>query len=68
MAHFYKLGLILISPGMSNYNHYKVGNEITYPFPNFNGAHYSDVTIGAMASQITSPPIVNQPFIQVQIK
>ena len=29
---------------------------------------YSDVIIGAMASQITSLPIVNQPFIQAQVK
>ena len=31
-------GLTLIPAWMSNYNHYKVQDEITYPFPNFNGA------------------------------
>ena len=35
---FYKPGLTLISSRMSNYIHYKVWDEITYPFPNFNGA------------------------------
>ena len=30
-------GLTLILPGISNYIHYKVWDEITYPFPNFNG-------------------------------
>ena len=31
-------------------------------------AHYSDVMMGAMASQITSLGLLIQPFIQVQIK
>ena len=30
--------------------------------------HYSDVIIGAMASQITSLTLFTQPFIQTQIK
>ena len=30
-------GLTLISAWISNHNHYKVWEEITYPFPNFNG-------------------------------
>ena len=34
----------------------------------FAGAHYNDVTMHAMASQITSLTIVTQPFIQAQIK
>ena len=34
----YQHGLTLISAWMSNYNHYKVWDEITYPFPNFNNA------------------------------
>ena len=33
---FYKHALILAQ--ISNYTHYKVRDEITYPFPNFNGA------------------------------
>ena len=33
------LGMHLISPAwISNYIHYKVWDEITYPFPNFNSA------------------------------
>ena len=31
-------------------------------------SHYSDVIMGVMASQITSPTIVTQLFVQVQIK
>ena len=31
-------GLTLIPAWISNYIHYKVWGEITYPFPNFNGA------------------------------
>ena len=30
-------GLTLIPAWMTNYTHYKVWDEITYPFPNFNG-------------------------------
>ena len=33
-----KHGLTLIPAQISNYLHYKVWDEITYPFPNFNGA------------------------------
>ena len=35
---FYKHGLTLIPAWISNYIHYKVWDEITYPFLNFNGA------------------------------
>ena len=35
---FYKHRLTLTPAWISNYIHYNVGNEITYPFPNFNGA------------------------------
>ena len=34
----YQHGLILITAWISNYIHYKVWDEIIYPFPNFNGA------------------------------
>ena len=34
---FYKHGLTLIPAWISNYINYKVWDEITYPFPNFNG-------------------------------
>ena len=35
---FYKHGLTLIQPWISNYTHYNVWDEITYPFLNFNSA------------------------------
>ena len=35
---FYKHGLALIPPWIINYIHYKVWDEITYPFLNFIGA------------------------------
>ena len=35
---FYSHGLTLIPAWISNYIHYKVWNEITYPFLNFNSA------------------------------
>ena len=35
---FYLLGLTLIPAWISNHMHYKVWDEITYPFLNFNGA------------------------------
>ena len=35
---FYKHGLTLIPAWISNYIHYKVWDEIIYPFLNFNGA------------------------------
>ena len=35
---FYKHGLTLIPAWISNYIHYKLWDEITYPFLNFNGA------------------------------
>ena len=35
---FYWHGLTLIPAWVSNYIHYKVWDETTYPFPNFNGA------------------------------
>ena len=34
---FYKHGLTLIPAWISNHIHYKVWDEITYPFLNFNG-------------------------------
>ena len=34
---FYQYGLTLIPACVSNYIHHKVWDEITYPFPNFNG-------------------------------
>ena len=34
---FYKHSLFLIPAGISNNVHYKVWDESTYPFPNFNG-------------------------------
>ena len=37
-GHFYLHGLTLIPAWISNYIHYKVWDEITYPFLNFNGA------------------------------
>ena len=37
-GHFYKRGLTLIPAWISNYIHYNVWDEITYPFLNFNGA------------------------------
>ena len=37
-ASFYLYGLTLIPAWISNYIHYKVWDEITYPFRNFNGA------------------------------
>ena len=36
--HLGPLGLTLISAQISNYIHHIVLDEITYPFPNFNGA------------------------------
>ena len=35
---FYLHGLTLIPAWISNYIHYNVSDEITYPFLNFNGA------------------------------
>ena len=35
---FYKHGLTLTPPWISNYIHYKLWDEMTYPFLNFNGA------------------------------
>ena len=35
---FYWHGLILTQTWISNYLHHGVWDEITYPFPNFNGA------------------------------
>ena len=35
---FYQHGLTLIPASRSNYIHYNVWDEITYPFLNFNGA------------------------------
>ena len=35
---FYQHRLTLIPAWISNYIHYKVWDEITCPFPNFNGA------------------------------
>ena len=35
---FYYYGLTLIPAWISNYIHHKMWYEITYPFPNFNGA------------------------------
>ena len=35
---FYLHGLTLIPAWISNYTHYNVWEEITYPFLNFNGA------------------------------
>ena len=35
---FYYHGLTLIPPWISNYSHYNVWDEITYPFLNFNSA------------------------------
>ena len=35
---FYYHGLTLIPAWISNYIHYKLWDEITYPFLNFNGA------------------------------
>ena len=37
-APFINMDLILIPAWISNYIHYKVWDEITYPFPNFNSA------------------------------
>ena len=37
-GHFYYHGLTLIPPWISNYTHYNVWDEITYPFLNFNSA------------------------------
>ena len=37
-APFYEHGLNLILAWISNYTHYRVWDEITYPFLNFNGA------------------------------
>ena len=34
---FYQHGLTLIPAWISNYIHYKVWDELTYPFLNFNG-------------------------------
>ena len=34
----YKYGLTVIPGWISNHIHYKILDEITYPFPNFNGA------------------------------
>ena len=38
VAAFTKNGLTLIPAWISNYIHYNVWDEITYPFLNFNGA------------------------------
>ena len=35
---FYLQGLTLIPAWIINYTHYKVLDEITFPFPNFSGA------------------------------
>ena len=37
----YQHGLTLIPAWISNYTHYNVWDEITYPFLNFNGASYT---------------------------
>ena len=37
-APFYYYGLTLITAWISNHIHYKLWDEITYPFINFNGA------------------------------
>ena len=34
---FYQRGLTLTLAWISNYIHYEIWDEITYPFPNFNG-------------------------------
>ena len=36
--------------------------------PRHHQTHYSGVIMDTMASQITSPPLFNQPFIQAQVK
>ena len=38
MGHLWLTWLTLVSAWISNYIHYKVGDENTYPFLNFNGA------------------------------
>ena len=35
---FYKHGLTLITAWRSDYNHYEIWDEITYPFANIKGA------------------------------
>ena len=54
----------------SDISHTLVGNEIVDHSDEVGASpvHSSDFIMGAMASQITSPIIVTQPFIQVQIK
>ena len=37
-AVIYQHGLAWVPAWMSNYTHYKLLDEITYPLPNFNGA------------------------------
>ena len=37
---FYQHGLTLIPAWISNYIHYKVWDEIIYPFLNFNGVNF----------------------------
>ena len=41
MGNSWPHGLTFISAWMSNYIHYKMWDEITYPFPNFNGATFA---------------------------
>ena len=57
-APFYNDGLTLIPAWRSNHIPSRVWDEITYPFPNFKGCHYHDVTMESIASQITSLTIV----------
>ena len=40
---FYYHGLTLILVWISNYTHYKMWDEITYPFPNFKGGTLKDI-------------------------
>ena len=43
MDPFYWYGLTWIPAWLINYIHYKVWDEITYPFPNFNGETLMDM-------------------------
>ena len=54
--HRVRYGLILIPAWISNYIRYKAWDEITYPFPNFNGkTHFSGRVINFHAGINVNP-------------
>ena len=63
---FYEHGLTLIPAWISNYIHYKVRDEITYPFLNFNGATVEVLEwIRNLIPQFTGPVITYPCWVKV---